>query len=156
MTNVQPGIVASVPPLARYLFLDAIPEADSRTALLALTDLADGNQIVVGLGRSLVLVLGCKIDGLVSFPCHAGACVEVASTPAALWCWLRGDDRGELLHRSSLIEKALSSAFRVCRSIDAFQYRSGRDLTGYEDGTETPPKRPQWRPLLLTVKGQAL
>ena len=64
--------------------------------------------------------------------------MEVASAPAALWCWLRGDDRGELLHRSRQIEKTLSGAFRVCQTIDAFQYGSGRDLSGYEDGTENP------------------
>jgi len=28
-----------------------------------------------------------------------GPGIEVPVTPAALWCWLRGDDRGELVHR---------------------------------------------------------
>lgn len=138
MTQAQPGILAPVPPLARYLFLVAIPESDIRAALRALRSLVDGDQTVVGLGRSLVLALGHEIHGLASFPCHAGARVEVAATPVALWCWLRGDDRGALVHRSRMIEKALSGAFRVCQAIDAFQHGSGRDLTGYEDGTENP------------------
>ena len=138
MTDVQPGILAPAPPLARYLFLVAIPAADIGAALRELTSIADGNQTVVGLGRSLVLALGHEIDGLVSFPRHAEAGVEIASTPVALWCWLRGDDRGDIVHRSRLIEKALSGAFRVCQTIDAFRYGSGCDLTGYEDGTENP------------------
>ena len=138
MTHAQPGILAPVPPFARYLFLVAIPESDIRAELLALKALADGDQTVIGLGRSLVLALGHEIDGLASFPHHAGARVEVAATPVALWCWLRGDDRGVLVHRSRMIEKALSGAFRVCQVIDAFRYGSGRDLTGYEDGTENP------------------
>jgi putative iron-dependent peroxidase len=62
----------------------------------------------------------------------------VPSTPAALWCWLRGDDRGELLHRARAIERALAPALRLTLTIDAFQYGASRDLTGYEDGTENP------------------
>ena len=138
MTQAQPGILAPLPPLARYLFLTAVPESDVRAALRALRGLADGDQTVIGLGRSLVLALGHEIVGLASFPCHAGARIEVAATPAALWCWLRGNDRGELVHRSRTVEKALSGAFRVWQTIDAFQYGPGRDLTGYEDGTENP------------------
>lgn len=138
MSHAQPGILAQIPTLARYLFLVAIPASDSRPALRALAGLADGDRTVVGLGRSLVLALGHEVAGLGTFPCHTGTSVDVASTPVALWCWLRGDDRGELMHRSRQIEKALSGAFRVCQTIDAFQYESGRDLSGYEDGTENP------------------
>ncbi|MCX7166452.1 MAG: Dyp-type peroxidase [Rhodocyclales bacterium] len=138
MTEVQPGILAAVPRLARYLFFVLRPEADVRSALRKLADLADGDRTVVGLGRSLTLALGHEIEGLATFPCHPGARIEVAATPFALWCWLRGDDRGELVLRSTLIEKALSGALSLHQTIDAFQYGSGRDLTGYEDGTENP------------------
>ncbi len=138
MNDVQPGILAPVPRLARYLFLVAIPDADLGAALSALQGLADGDQTVVGLGRSLVLALGHEIEGLATFPHHAEATVEVASTPVSLWCWLRGNDRGELVHRSRQMEKALSGAFSVYQTIDAFRHQSGRDLTGYEDGTENP------------------
>jgi putative iron-dependent peroxidase len=64
--------------------------------------------------------------------------VEVPSTPAALWCWVRGDDRGEILVRARALEKMLASAFEVTSAIDAFKYGKGLDLTGYEDGTENP------------------
>lgn len=138
MTDVQPGILASVPPLARYVFFVRTPGADSRAALRELSGLADGSRTVVGLGRSLVLALGGDIEGLKTFPCDNEGRLEVAATPVALWCWLRGDDRGELVHRSRLIENSLADAFSACQIIDAFQYQSGRDLTGYEDGTENP------------------
>jgi putative iron-dependent peroxidase len=62
----------------------------------------------------------------------------VPSTPAALWCWLRGVDRGELVHKAREIQRTVSSAFRLERVIDAFQYGPSLDLTGYEDGTENP------------------
>lgn len=138
MADVQPGILAPIPRLARYLFFALAPGADPCTALHALCDAADGDKAVVGLGESLVLALGRRIEGLGTFPRYAGAGFEVPSTPAALWCWLRGDDRGELVHRGRAIERALSPAFRSSQTIDAFQYGAGRDLTGYEDGTENP------------------
>ncbi|MCF8149392.1 MAG: Dyp-type peroxidase [Sulfuritalea sp.] len=138
MTHVQAGISAPLPIFARYLFLLAIPGADVPGALRALAELADGERAVVGLGHSLVQSLDREVEGLKGFPSYAAARIEVASTPTDLWCWLRGDDRGELMHRARQIEKAVSGAFRLQQTIDGFQYQSGRDLTGYEDGTENP------------------
>lgn len=138
MSEVQPGIVAAVPALARYLSFSVKPGAGIAAALGALRDLADGDRIVVGLGRSAVLELDRDIEGLTTFPSIAGTKVDIASTPAALWCWLRGEDRGELVHRSRLIERELAGGFNLSQTIDAFRYQTGRDLTGYEDGTENP------------------
>src|SRR5262245_22406609 len=46
--------------------------------------------------------------------------------------------RGDLWHRAAALEQGLAGAFTLTESIDAFVHREGRDLTGYEDGTETP------------------
>ena len=138
MAEVQPGILAPIPRAARHLFFVLAPAADPRACLRALRELVDGEGTVAGLGQSLVLALGREIEGLGVFPRYAGAGFEVPSTPTALWCWLRGDDRGELVHRSRALGRALSPAFRLERAIDAFKYGSGLDLTGYEDGTENP------------------
>jgi len=85
-----------------------------------------------------VLFRSAHVDGLRTFPHYAGKGFEVPSTPAALWCWLRGDDKGELLHRAHRIEEMLFPAFSLEQTIDAFKYGEGLDLTGYEDGTENP------------------
>jgi putative iron-dependent peroxidase len=138
VTSIQPGILAAVPPLARYLFFRALPGADWSPSLRALKRLADGEGVVVGLGQALVTALGRKIPGLRVFPSYATRGIEIPSTPCALWCWLRGDDRGELVHRSRTIASALAPAFEQTLALDAFQYGGGRDLTGYEDGTENP------------------
>ncbi len=141
MSTSQPGILAPIPPLARHLLFTlqagATPEA-VREAVLDLGRLADGETCVVGLGASLVAALEGRIDGLHGFPTWETAGVAIPATPAALWCWLRGDDRGELLHRSRALEQMLAPALVLERGIDAFRYGASLDLTGYEDGTENP------------------
>ena len=139
MNSFQPGILAPVPAQARYLtFVLAAPDADPRPALSALAKLVDGETTVAGLGASLLDVLDYPVPGLVDFPAYTGAGLEIPSTPAALWLWLRGEDRGELWQRSRALEKALAPAFELAGWADAFRYGEGRDITGYEDGTENP------------------
>jgi putative iron-dependent peroxidase len=138
MIRVQPGILAPVPRLARYLTLELEPGGDVRRALARLAAAIDPASTVVGLGRSIVLALGRDVPGLRDFPARAGAGIDVPSTPAAMWCWLRGDDRGELVHRARAVEALLAPVLRTATIIDAFQYDASRDLTGYEDGTENP------------------
>ena len=139
MSNYQPGILAKPVPLqARHLFfalesVDALP-----AALKELTQLADGKNTVVGFGESLVHAMGSQVDGLRVFPALSGVGVDNPSTQHALWCWLHGEDRGELLHRSRALEAALAPALRLVQMTEAFRYKTGHDLTGYEDGTENP------------------
>lgn len=138
MTSPQPGILAPVPPLARYVTYQLRPGADPRKSLRALRDAVDSEQTVVGLGLSLVSLLECGIDELRVFPEFSGFGLDVPSTPAALWLWLRGKDRGEIYHRHCALDALLGEAFREDSVLDAFIHGSGRDLTGYEDGTENP------------------
>jgi len=137
----QPGILLPVPPLARYLTFSLKPGVNPRGPLRELRDVADGKRVVAGIGASLALALGRNIEALRSFPSHTGAGFDVPSTPSALWIWARGEDQGELFHRSRLIERKLARAFRLEQSLDAFRHDRGRDLTGYEDGTENPKGR---------------
>jgi putative iron-dependent peroxidase len=134
----QPGILAPVPRHARYLTFGLKQGVRPQAALRALAATADGESCVVGLGAVLLFALQRKIEGLRPFPHHKGEGVDVPSTPAALWCWLRGEDRGEIVLRARAIEKILAPAFETTGVVDAFKHGSGRDLTGYEDGTENP------------------
>lgn len=139
MTPYQPGLLATpVPPHARHLFFMLESVAALPAALDRLAALADGDAVVVGLGESLLQALGRKIEGLRAFPALSGTGVDVPSTQHALWCWLRGEDRGELLHRGRAIEAALAPALTLTIATDTFRYQTGHDLTGYEDGTENP------------------
>lgn len=138
MREVQPGILAALPALGRYLSFSAQPQGDPRAALRALSELADGQRMVVGLGESLVRTLGRDIAGLHGFAGAVGPGLDVPATPAALWVWLRGDDRGELVHRTRAVLAAVGGALVLDQLVDSFRHGSGRDLSGYEDGTENP------------------
>jgi porphyrinogen peroxidase len=138
MSKAQVGILLPPPPLARYLVFSLRPDTDPRELLQELAVSVNSEERVIGLGASLLKSLGVEIEGLDIFPSYAGAGLDVPSTPAALWCWLRGSDRGELVHASREVERQLMPAFDLVKVIDAFQYRDSRDLSGYEDGTENP------------------
>ena len=138
MENVQSGILAPPPRLACYLTFSLASDIGSKPSLSAMLELMDGNKVVVGFGYPLLRALNRSIDGLGIFPSSFGSGLAMPSTQAALWCWLRANDRGQLLHLSRQIIAAAAPVF-VCENvIDAFQYDTGRDLTGFEDGTENP------------------
>ncbi|POA16997.1 peroxidase [Pseudomonas sp. FW300-N1A1] len=139
MTYYQPGILATpVPSQARHLFF-ALESVEALPAVLEkLMQQVDGTSAVVGFGKSLVNALGAKVAGLRPFPAMIGVGVDNPSTQHALWLWLHGEDRGELLNRSHAFEAALAPALRLVQMNEAFRHMDGHDLTGYEDGTENP------------------
>ncbi len=138
MPTPQPGILLPLPPLSRYLVFALEPDTDVAAGLKALQDVVDGERTVAGIGQAPLSAVGKKAAGLKPFPPLAGPGIDIPSTPAALWLWLRGEDRGELLNRSRHLVAALAPAFALQEAWDGFKHDSGRDLTGYEDGTENP------------------
>ncbi len=143
----QPGILDGVPAVARFVtFALAGKGTDAgaiREALKRLAPLVNGNDVVLGIGPSLVAALGAQVPGLHDFPDFSREGVKVPSTPGTLWCWVRGDDLGHLLMLTRKVQKALAPAFAVRHVVDAFRHAQGenghgRDLTGFEDGTENP------------------
>jgi putative iron-dependent peroxidase len=134
----QAGILAPIPAHARYLHFQLKPGAKPAPVLQALARQVDGVSVVTGLGASLVSALGRQISGLRSFTGVPGSLVALPATPVALWLWLRGEERGELLHASLQLEALLAPAFTLESITDAFKHADHRDLTGYEDGTENP------------------
>lgn len=139
MSLYQPGILATpVPAQARHLFFDLQAAEHLPAALDRLLQLADGERAVVGFGESLVRVLGRQVEGLREFPALSGAGVDNPSTQHALWVWLRGEDRGDLLLRTHALERELAPALQLVEQVEAFRHGAGLDLTGYEDGTENP------------------
>lgn len=138
MQLTQGGVLAEENKLARYLMFTIDAEADINSALKMLVSSISADDTVIGIGQSLVNVLNADVPGLKTLQAQTGLGIEIPSTPSALWCWLRGNDRGELFHRSRQIESLLSPAFVLNDAIDSFAYDKNRDLSGYEDGTENP------------------
>lgn len=156
MTTTQPGILLPPPRLAVYLSFDLAPDGDARAALGRLAGQVDGMRVVAGIGLSTVQALGAQLEGLRPFPALGAPGVDVPATPAALWLWLRGDDRGELLHQARALDAAVAPAFVRREVIDAFQYLDSRDLTGYEDGTENPKDAAAEAAALVRGRGPGL
>jgi porphyrinogen peroxidase len=152
----QPGILEPIPAHGRYLTCQLRVGLDPRAVLRRLASQADGHSAVVGLGASLVQALGAQIPGLKSFTGIEGARIKLPATPADLWIWLRGDDRGDLLIRSRHLETLLAPAFDIHDITDAFTHDHGRDLSGYEDGTENPEGAKAVAAALLSTKAGKL
>ena len=155
--NVQPGVLAEVPSHARYLtFRRRLEAGDPRPDLARLAALPVDESCVVGIGAPLVHELEADVEGLRTFPAMEGRGLSVPSTPSALWCWLRGDERGELVHASRLVRRTLADAFEIETVIDAFRHLEGRDLTGYEDGTENPTGDDAVAAAVVSAAGEGL
>ena len=141
MASHQAGILAPGPSLGRFLFFQLLAGDDPDAAVSSLSELEDDEDLVVGLGNSLVLAAGGNVEGLRVFPSLTGPGIEIPSTQTAAFCWLRSEsDRGELIHRSLELEQMLEP-LELSLVIDSFKHDPtpsglGRDLSGYEDGTE--------------------
>ncbi len=138
MKSAQPGVLAPIPILSRYLEFSAVADEDPVPALGALAAKGLGEDAVIGLGPGLVQGLERSIEGLRPFPSLSGPGCAVPSTQADLWVWVRGSDRGRITHAARAVTDLLLPAFRCESLVDGFIYESGLDLTGYEDGTENP------------------
>lgn len=171
----QTGILGPQPDTGRYLFFalgepNVQPDAIS-AALTALGRLANGKSTVVGIGMGVAAALGATVPGLREFP--SLSTVKTAARPSlklpanttALWCWLRsseGEDSGHLAQRSRTLEAALAPAFKLVQVVDGFCHARnistghGRDLTGYEDGTENPTGRAARAATLVSGQGVGL
>lgn len=155
--NNQSGILGPVPKHARYLMFSFESDStDSAEALAPLLDVVDGENTIVGIGPSLVAAFNSQIPGLSPFPSMVGPGFDIPSTQYALWFWLRGDDRGELHHRSREIEHALAMDFQMREVLDTFMHGDSRDLTGYVDGTENPQDDDAVEAAIVQTQGSGL
>lgn len=152
----QQGILDILPAAACYLTFQQHTPAQVASCLHQLLPLIDGKKIVIGFGKSLLLQLHIPHPHLASFPSYSQAGINVPSTPADLWLWLRGSERGELCLLSQHIINTLQAAFECTQYVDAFCHLDGRDLTGYEDGTENPQDEAAIHAAFMTSDNPAL
>jgi putative iron-dependent peroxidase len=152
MPTPQPGILEGVPQMSRYLEFGLVPDEDPTPALKRLAEQEVDARTVVGIG----VALAPTIEGLTPFPALSSSGLAIPSTQSSLWLWLRGDDRGEILHHARSLSALLGPAFRCDSQVDGFMYRDSRDLSGYIDGTENPEGEEAEAAALVSGKGPGL
>ncbi|HKQ71372.1 MAG TPA: Dyp-type peroxidase [Polyangiaceae bacterium] len=133
--QAQPAILTSVPPRARFVLLGLRDGVDPRPTLVGLAARPHDPKAVVGLGAPLVDRLGANVSGLRAFP---GDMAIFPATQHAIWLALTHADAGDVFDAGRAHRSILGNAFDVVEEIDAFVYRGGKDLSGFEDGTENP------------------
>jgi len=138
MTNSQPGILAPLPNHSRYIEFSVVAGCDPVSCLKSLALRRVGSDLVIGLGFGLIQGMGKSVAGLHGFQAESGPGCEAPATQADLWCWIRGDDRGQIALLGRELIRMLKPAFKVERLVNGFKYETGLDLSGYEDGTENP------------------
>ena len=141
LSIVQAGIFDDVPKHGRFLFFQirhGVEGKDIKQCLQSIVPQVDGASVVLGLGDATLNALGVEHIESLHFPSYDTRGVQVASTPAALWLWLRGDDLGIITLTAQSLMSSLKPGYELDNYIDTFKYKDGHDLTGYEDGTENP------------------
>ena len=134
----QPGILAAPLPVGRSLVFRMAPGADVSAALRKLGKGFSTSWGVMGVGEPLVCALGRKIPGLRAFPEIAAPAGRIPSTQQALWFFLRNRNRTATFDTTMEIRSLVAGAFVLEDAMDTFLYAGGKDLSGYEDGTENP------------------
>ena len=134
----QAPILRPVSPVGTVLVFDLDPGQDPKKGLAAIRKEPAAGDMIVGIGTPLALVLDAKVDGLRGFPALSGKGVAFPSTQGALFVSISGEERGAVLDRAIEIQRKLGAGWRLMEEADTFRYKGGRDLTGYEDGTENP------------------
>jgi len=132
----QPGILADVPDYSCYLEFEA--RDDAAAAMAALAAIQVDEHAVIGLGQPLVQKAGKSVDGLTPFPELPATHASAPATQLDLWVWCRGATANEVDNRARQVVAELQSSFRLVNKVSGFKHDGGRDLTGYEDGTENP------------------
>lgn len=138
--SCQPGVLEELPKSGRYIELSlkkGLSNVDISESLIRLQAQVDGDGAVIGLGSKLLQAFGVD-DMNLTFKSYDQHQISVPATPNDLWVWVRGEESGFTFHQGELILTALKDCFEVISVVDGFKFNGGRDLTGYEDGTENP------------------
>jgi putative iron-dependent peroxidase len=136
--SCQPAILTPPAAAGRFITLGLTRDANPRDVAARLASLALDERLIVGIGEPLVRALGKKVDGLRAFPEMVGPGGTFPSTQGAIWLFVGGTDAGEILLRARRVIASLGEHVRIDEDIPSFVYGGGRDLTGFEDGTENP------------------
>lgn len=141
MSDFQTEILTAIPAHAIYLHCHRLTNTDRTQVvdtLLQIQAQLTHKKTVVGLGSVLLDFLQVQIPGMHRFPDLSQSHLDMHPYDTDLWIWLKADERGELFHATRQLNNVLKQSFHIIHQVEAYQFQGGRDLTGYEDGTENP------------------
>jgi putative iron-dependent peroxidase len=149
----QPAILSPVPLAARFITFGLRHASNPASALPRLAAWQRDPHVVVGLGEPLLSRAKGRIEGMRAFP---GDVALFPRTQEALWVVLTHADRGAAFDAGRSFSNMLGESLRVVEEIDAFVYRGGKDLTGFEDGTENPKDEAAVAAAIIAGRGAGL
>ena len=138
MMTHQTAILVAPPRSARFFAAAFQPQGNAKGALERLSSLEIPKNAVIGIGEPLLQAARLTLQGLRPFPNIIGPSVSYPSTQGALWASFWGDDPGATLLEARKFFAALGREFSIEEDVLSFKYAEGRDLSGFEDGTENP------------------
>jgi putative iron-dependent peroxidase len=147
MTTPQPGIFALGHRSVFHLQLDLAPGARSAEVREAVARIGDLSTVQFGV--SLVIGFASDVWDRVA-PGHAPELgrfatrvgpdgVAIQGDQHDLWFFLQASAPDTVFDAARLVQKELGGLATVVAEWPSFTYRAGRDMTGFEDGTENPP-----------------
>jgi putative iron-dependent peroxidase len=99
---------------------------------------------VIGIGAPLARAVGVAVAGLRPFERLQRGRFTMPATQADVWALVPGRDAGQVFERADALIAALAPWAALVESTPLFDYRHGKDLTGYQDGTENPTGDAAW------------
>lgn len=154
--SAQSGILEPIPSQARFLEYRILPTADPKSVLEKVTDISKDQDHIIGLGCEILKAMGTTLPGHAAFTERKRGRILIPTTQADIWVWVRGEDRGQVVHDTRRINATLTPYVASQSVVDAFRYDIGRDLTGYEDGTENPAGTEAPKVALVRGRGKGL
>jgi putative iron-dependent peroxidase len=148
----QPGVLAPVPAAARFVTWALAPGSDPRAALRRLVAVPATEHTLIGLGAPLLAHAGGRLP-LAAFP---GEMPLFPATQGALWARFDAIDPGQRFDHAANLAALLGPDFVPVEELEAFTYRGGRDLSGFEDGTENPHDEAARAAAVITGAGPGL
>jgi putative iron-dependent peroxidase len=153
MPNPQPGILRPPPPTARFVTFALSSPAHAREAVAALAARPHDGRTVWGFGAPLLSAIGASVDGLRPFPDRLP---PFPSTQAAAWLVLAHPTPDAIFDAGRQYGRCVAPALVPVEEIDAFAYRGGRDLSGFEDGTENPKGKKAAAAAIVSGRGKGI
>ena len=104
---------------------------------------------VLGVGAPLAQAVGVQLPGLRAFERLQRGRFTMPATQADAWALVPAHDAGQAFEQADRLRAALAPHAELLCATPMFNYRQGRDLTGYQDGTENPTGDEGWAAALM-------